>query len=166
MLLRYSRTALLAAGFFAYAQAFFHYSRRSEAPAIIPDQVKGKTKPVTRAMSAGSSSRCGSRYQPLLSGIQDSKLKNVEQVSGRWNSISPDGPHTGSHLPWEWVYTNKHSITSTERRVSEFREMLQICDRIFVRMGDWQEELDMIKDLIYSFDYPERSFLNTLHNRW
>ena len=44
MLLRYSRTALLAAGFFAYAQAFFHYSRRSEAPAIIPDQVKGKTK--------------------------------------------------------------------------------------------------------------------------
>ena len=117
MLLRYSRTALLAAGFFAYAQAFFHYSRRSEAPAIIPDQVKGKTKPVTRAMSAGSSSRCGSRYQPLLSGIQDSKLKNVEQVSGRWNSISPDGPHTGSHLPWEWVYANKYSKKSLDLQV-------------------------------------------------
>ena len=82
MLLRYSRTALLAAGFFAYAQAFFHYSRRSEAPAIIPDQVKGKTKPVTRAMSAGSSSRCGSCYQPLLSGIQDSKLKTRNKSPG------------------------------------------------------------------------------------
>ena len=136
MLLRYSRTALLAAGFFAYAQAFFHYSRRSEAPAIIPDQVKGKTKPVTRAMSAGSSSRCGSCYQPLLSGIQDSKLKTLNKSPG-------DGivyPRT-DRTPARTCRDNEYMRTSIRKKVLTcrfflFREMLQICDRIFVRMGD------------------------------
>ena len=136
MLLRYSRTALLAAGFFAYAQAFFHYSRRSEAPAIIPDQVKGKTKPVTRAMSAGSSSRCGSCYQPLLSGIQDSKLKTLNKSPG-------DGivyPRT-DRTPARTCRENEYMRTNIRKkvltcRIFSFREMLQFCNIIFVRIGD------------------------------
>ena len=135
MLLRYSRTALLAAGFFAYAQAFFHYSRRSEAPAIIPDQVKGKTKPVTRAMSAGSSSRCGSCYQPLLSGIQDSKLKTLNKSPG-------DGivyPRT-DRTPARTCRENEYMRTNIRKkvltcRIFSFREMLQFCNIIFSGSG-------------------------------
>ena len=136
MLLRYSRTALLAAGFFAYTQAFFHYSRRSEAPAIIPDQVKGKTKPVTRAMSAGSSSRCGSCYQPLLSGIQDSKLKTRNKSPGD-GIVYPRTDRTPARTcrENEYIQTNIRKKVLTCRFFS-FREMLQVCDRIFVRMGD------------------------------